>query len=53
MLAIGAGLGAILGAFTAWRRKGNILDILQYAFGFGVAFGLVFFIAGLIWLRMG
>ena len=53
MLAIGAAIGACLGAFTAWRRKGNVMDILQYAFGFAVTFGLLFFVASLLYLRMG
>lgn len=45
-------LGAIWGAFTAWRRKGNLADILQYAAGFGFAFGIVFMIGGVISARM-
>ncbi len=52
MLAIGFGLGALWGGWTAWKRKGNTLDILQYAFGYAVAIGLLFFLASLIWLRM-
>ncbi len=53
MLAIGFGLGALLGAFTAWRRKGNVLDMLQYGFGYAVVFGLGFFIIGLLIVRAG
>ena len=34
-------LGALLGGFTAWRRKGNVLDIAQYAAGFGILFALI------------
>jgi hypothetical protein len=52
MLFIGFVLGAILGAVTAWRRKGNWLDMLQYAAGFGIAGGLLFFVVSLIFLRV-
>ena len=31
-------IGAVLGALTAKRRKGNRLDMAQYAAGFGIAF---------------
>lgn len=34
-------LGAIIGGLTARRRKGNRLDIAQYAAGYGLAFALV------------
>jgi hypothetical protein len=34
-------LGAIFGALTAARRGGKRLDILQYAAGYGIAFGLL------------
>lgn len=30
--------GAIIGATTARRRKGNRLDMAQYAAGYGIAF---------------
>ncbi|MGB0498539.1 MAG: hypothetical protein ACPGID_09385 [Rubricella sp.] len=33
--------GGFLGAWRAYRRKGDILDILQYGFGHAVAFGIV------------
>jgi hypothetical protein len=33
--------GAALGAFTAARRGGKRLDMLQYAAGFGIAFSLL------------
>lgn len=33
--------GAGWGAFTAKRRKGNRLDVLQYAAGYGIAFTLL------------
>lgn len=46
-------LGAALGGFQAVRRKGNLLDILQYIAGYGIAFGLIALFAGIIWARMG
>jgi len=42
MFVIGFGIGAVLGVFSAWRRKGNVLDMLQYAAGFGIAVGIVY-----------
>jgi hypothetical protein len=48
----GALLGAILGAMTARKRKGNKLDMLQYAAGFGIAFALVGLIVTVIIHRM-
>lgn len=33
--------GAIWGGFLARRRKGNRLDVLQYAAASAIAFGLV------------
>ncbi|MFK7875415.1 MAG: hypothetical protein AB8B71_06495 [Paracoccaceae bacterium] len=53
MLAIGLGVGAAVGAWSARKRKGDLADMLQYAVGYGIAFGLVFFIIGLIIARMG
>lgn len=34
IVGLGAVLGALLGAFVAYRRKGRLADILQYAFVF-------------------
>lgn len=34
-------LGAATGATIAGRRGGKPLDLLQYAAGYGIAFGLV------------
>lgn len=34
-------LGAIIGGLTARRRKGNTLDIAQYAAGYAIAFALL------------
>ena len=39
----GTVLGAALGAWQAWRRKGRTADILQYA----VVYALIFTLAGL------
>ena len=46
-------LGAALGGFTAMRRKGNLLDIMQYIAGYGIAFGILATFAGILWIRMG
>lgn len=40
--------GAIWGGYLARRRKGNRLDMLQYATSFGIAFGLLAFFASVI-----
>lgn len=34
-------LGAVIGASNALRRGGRWPDALQYAAGFGIAFGLI------------
>jgi hypothetical protein len=34
-------LGAVIGGLTARRRKGNGMDIAQYAAGYGIAFALL------------
>lgn len=46
-------LGVALGGFSAVRRKGNFLDVLQYMAAFGIAFALLGLFLGLIWARMG
>ena len=33
--------GAIIGGLTARRRKGQTADILQYAAGYAIAFGIL------------
>ena len=38
-------LGAIIGGLTARKRKGKLLDILQYAAGYALAFSIVGMIA--------
>ena len=53
MIVLGAALiGAIIGALTAKKRKGNTLDILQYAAGYAMAFVIVGMIATVILHRM-
>ncbi|WP_416881880.1 apolipoprotein acyltransferase [Marivita sp.] len=37
----GALLGAIIGAMTAKRRKGNRADMLQYGTVYAIAFALI------------
>ena len=44
--------GAVIGGITAKRRKGNRLDIAQYAAGFGLAFAVLGTIAFTIYARM-
>ena len=44
--------GAIWGGYLARRRKGNRLDILQYAASSGIAFGLLTFLVSVILLRI-
>lgn len=34
-------LGAVYGAFIAKKRGGKTVDALQYAAGFGIAFGIL------------
>lgn len=43
--------GALWGAFLARKRGGNRLDILQYAAGFGIAFGLLATFTGIALVR--
>ncbi|MDP2079755.1 MAG: apolipoprotein acyltransferase [Pseudotabrizicola sp.] len=38
---LGLALGAIFGAYTAYKRGGNKRDMAQYAAGFAIAFMLV------------
>jgi hypothetical protein len=49
---VSALIGAITGALTARRRKGNGLDMAQYAAGYAMAFGIVGMIATVIIDRM-
>lgn len=41
-------LGAIIGGLTAHRRKGNRLDIAQYAAGYAMAFTVVSMVVAVI-----
>jgi len=52
LVLIGAILGAVTGAFIARRRKGRLADILQYAFVYGMVFGLAGLFLTLIIHRM-
>ncbi|APX11275.1 apolipoprotein acyltransferase [Tateyamaria omphalii] len=46
MIVIVAALsGALIGGYTASKRKGNRLDILQYAAGYALAFVIVGMVA--------
>jgi len=53
MTYVGLVIGAIFGAFLALRRRGKILDILQYGAACGIIGGLLALIGNVIILRMG
>ena len=53
MTYFGLALGAIFGVFLAMRRKGKILDMLQYGAACGIIGSLLALIANVIILRMG
>lgn len=44
----GAILGALSGAMLAKKRKGNLMDIVQYAAGYAIFFSLLGLIATVI-----
>ena len=46
-------IGAAIGAYTARRRGGNTLDILQYAAVFGIILALVSVLVSVAGIRMG
>lgn len=48
LILISAICGAVIGAMTARRRKGNKLDIAQYAAGYAMAFTVVSMIIAVI-----
>lgn len=48
IIAAGLVLGILVGATTAKRRGGKMLDLLQYAAGYGIAFMLVGLFATII-----
>ena len=41
IIVAGLVLGVLVGTFTAKSRGGRVLDMLQYAAGYGIAFMLV------------
>ena len=45
-------LGACLGAFVAWRRKGKLADILQYAAVYAILLALVGLVLALVIFRI-
>ena len=45
---VAALLGALIGGYTANKRGGNKLDILQYAAGYALAFVIVGMIATIL-----
>ena len=45
-------LGAVLGAITARRRKGNGFDVAQYAAVWAVIGGLLGFVVAIVVARM-
>lgn len=46
-------LGALFGGYTAWRRKGNRLDIAQYAAVYAIMFALFGLIIAIVIYRTG
>ncbi|MEE4188199.1 MAG: apolipoprotein acyltransferase [Roseobacter sp.] len=48
LIIIAAVSGALIGGVTAYRRKGNKLDIAQYAAGYAMAFTIVSMILAVI-----
>ncbi len=50
---IGFVTGALLGAFVAKRRGGNLPDMLQYGAAYGIALALAGILAAVIAQRMG
>lgn len=46
-------LGALWGGLLARRRKGNRMDIAQYAAGYGILFGLIATFLMVLLTRMG
>jgi len=49
----GLALGAMFGAALAAKRKGKLLDMLQYGAACGIIGGLLALIANIVILRMG
>ena len=45
-------IGILLGIISARRRKGNRLDIAQYAAGYGIAFAIFGLFLGIVIERL-
>lgn len=52
MIWIGFLVGGLLGGFQAYRRKGNRMDIAQYAVVYGIVCALLVTFASIIYQRM-
>lgn len=52
MAYFGLGLGALLGFFVAWKRKGTRLDILHYTAVLAIVGGILATILNVIILRL-
>ena len=48
MYLIAAFIGALIGARTAKKRKGSVMDVAFYAAGYSIAFALVSLVITLI-----
>ena len=53
MTYFGLALGAMFGAALAAKRKGKLLDMLQYGAACGIIGGLLALISNIVILRMG
>ena len=49
---VSAAIGIVLGILSARRRKGNRLDIAQYATGYGIAFAILGLFLGILIERL-
>jgi len=49
---ISAFIGVVFGVLAARRRRGNRLDIAQYAAGYGIAFALIGVFLGIVIERL-
>ena len=46
-------IGALWGAYTARKRGGQGLDMLQYGLGYGLFFGVIGMLLSILILRLG
>ena len=53
MTYFGLAIGAMFGAALAAKRRGKVLDMLQYGAACGIIGGLLALIANIVILRMG